>query len=151
MKVTRLQVDDIPFVLDTSEECGLCLWSANAYRAELARGDSIMLKATDANEQFAGFAVGRIFEVSSGERSVELTNIGTPQRVRGQGFGSLLLRSFLERCRAARAESVVLEVRESNHVAIRFYRHFGFHSAGRRERFYSNPEEDAITMQLVLA
>jgi len=150
MKVAKLQVHDIPLVLETSAECGLCLWSANAYRAELARGDSIMLKATTDDGEFAGFAVGRIFELSDGLKSVELTNIGTPQAFRGQRVGSLLLRSFLERCRAARASTIILEVRESNDNAIQFYEHFGFSRAGRRKSFYSDPQEDALTMSLAL-
>ena len=150
MKIAKLTVDDIPQVLDTSIECGLCLWSADAYRSELAREDSIMLKVENLKGVFVGFAVGRIFDLGSSGMSVELTNIGVRQPFRQQGFGSILLRSFLEKCHEVKASFVILEVRESNRVAVRFYEHFGFSKIGRRKGFYSKPIEDALTMRLSL-
>jgi [ribosomal protein S18]-alanine N-acetyltransferase len=148
MKIARLKSNDIPDVLSTAEECKLCIWSAEAYRSELARDDSIMLRASDPGGQFVGFAVGRVFDLGGGRKSVELTNIGVRQAFRNQGFGSLLLRSFLNHCRATGVDSVVLEVRESNASAIRFYERFGFARAGRRKGFYSDPREDGLTMRL---
>ena len=148
--VSRLQLRDIPEVLNISVECGLCLWSADAYKAELIREDSIMLKISEHDGPLLGFAVGRIFEFGKEEFTVELTNIGVSQQVRHQGFGSLLLRSFLNRCIAAGAHYVILEVRLSNRPAIEFYKKFGFGQTGRRRGFYSNPFEDALTMRLKL-
>ena len=150
MKIARLVTNDIPDVLSTAEECGLCIWSAEAYRSELARDDTIMLKSTEPGGQFVGFAVGRVFDLGDAKKSVELTNIGVRKTFHGQGFGSLLLRSFLNHCNAFGVDSVILEVRESNATAIRFYRHFGFVKAGRRKLFYSDPQEDGLTMRLTL-
>ena len=150
MKIARLKTADIPDVLSTAEECGLCIWSAEAYRTELARDDTIMLKATDQSGQFVGFAVGRVFDLGSDQKSVELTNIGVRQAFHDQGFGSLLFRSFLNHCGAFGVDSVILEVRESNTRARRFYSYFGFISAGRRKGFYSDPPEDGLTMRLDL-
>jgi len=80
MLIARLTADDIPLVLETSIECRLCLWSADAYRSELTRNDSIMLKAETSSGAFAGFAVGRTFDMGAKGRSVELTNIGVRRR-----------------------------------------------------------------------
>ena len=151
MEIARLTVKDIPRVLETSVECGLCLWSADAYRFELARTDSIMLKVETDDGKFVGFAVGRSFDLGAEGRSVELTNIGVRQVFQGQHFGSLLLRSFLSKCLNSQVSNVVLEVRETNRTARRFYEHFGFIVTGRRTRFYSDPPEDALTMMLHLA
>lgn len=148
--VSRLQISDIPEVLEISVECGLCLWSADAYRAELVREDSIMLKISEHGDPPLGFAVGRIFDFGNHEFTVELTNIGLKQRIRRQGFGSLLLKSFLNNCMAAGANYVILEVRVSNRSAIEFYEKFGFIETGRRRGFYSDPLEDALTMRLKL-
>jgi ribosomal-protein-alanine N-acetyltransferase len=150
LRVSDLTAADIPAVLEISQECGLCLWSADAYRSELARDDSIMLKLADNDSGLAGFAVGRVFDFGNGQRSVELTNIGLRETFRGQGFGQQLLKSFLDRCQSRRVRSVVLEVRMSNAAAISFYRKFGFDKTGRRRGFYSNPFEDALTMRLTL-
>lgn len=151
MRIARLKAADIPDVLSTAEECRLCIWSAEAYRSEIARDDSIMLRASDLNGEFAGFAVGRVFDLGGDKKSVELTNIGVRQAFRNQGFGSLLLRSFLNHCRGVGVDSVVLEVRESNANAIRFYERLGFVLTGRRKGFYSDPREDGLTMRLALS
>jgi ribosomal-protein-alanine N-acetyltransferase len=148
--VSKLQLRDIPDVLDISVECGLCLWSSDAYRAELIREDSIMLKIAEPEGQVLGFAVGRIFDFGNNEFTVELTNIGLRQTVRHQGFGSILLKAFLNRCATAGANYVILEVRVSNRSAIEFYEKFGFVRTGRRRGFYADPFEDALTMRLKL-
>ena len=147
-----MTVQDIPDVLAISVECGLCLWSSDAYRAELVRQDSILLKVTgEESNAPIGFAVGRIFDFSTNVFTVELTNIGVRQQYRNQGLGSLLLKHFLNRCQSVGASSVILEVRVSNATAIRFYEKFGFQPAGRRRGFYSLPFEDALTMRLDIA
>jgi [ribosomal protein S18]-alanine N-acetyltransferase len=148
--VSRLTVRDIPEVLEISVECGLCLWSADAYRAELIREDSIMIKISDPDGPPLGFAVGRIFDFGNNEFTVELTNIGLRQTIRRQGFGSVLLKSFLNQCSSAGVAYVILEVRVSNRPAIAFYEKFGFVQTGRRRGFYSDPLEDALTMRLQL-
>ena len=148
--VSRLTGRDIPEILNISMECGLCLWSADAYRAELVREDSIMIKISEPDGPPVGFAVGRIFDFGGGEFTVELTNIGLRQGIRRQGFGSVLLKSFLNHCVAAGATYVILEVRVSNKPAITFYEKFGFVQTGRRRGFYSDPHEDALTMRLQL-
>jgi ribosomal-protein-alanine N-acetyltransferase len=148
--VSKLTLRDIPDVLDISAECGLCLWSAEAYRAELVREDSIMLKLCAPDEVPLGFAVGRIFEYGDNEFTVELTNIGLRQAIRGQGFGSILLKSFLSACMTFGADFVILEVRISNKSAVGFYEKFGFVPTGRRRGFYADPVEDALTMRLKL-
>jgi ribosomal-protein-alanine N-acetyltransferase len=150
ISVSNLTVRDVPSILDISIECGLCLWSADAYRAEIIRDDAIMLKLADADKSVVGFAVGRIFEIGREKYTVELTNIGLRQTIRNQGFGRLLLKAFLDRCDGVGAFSVILEVRESNAAAIGFYKKFGFETTGRRRGFYAAPFEDALTMQLEL-
>lgn len=151
VRVRRLQLSDIPRILEISIECGLCLWTQEAYRSELERDDSITLKLVDDANSTVGFAVGRIFEMAAGSHTVELTNIGLTQAFRNQGFGAVLLKCFLERSRELGVSSVILEVRVSNLTAIRFYERFGFVSSGRRRGFYSDPFEDALTMRLLLS
>ena len=43
---------------------------------------------------------------------------------------------------------IMLDVRESNSVAIRFYRRHGFAEDGIRKKYYENPTENAILMSL---
>ena len=45
---------------------------------------------------------------------------------------------------------MTLEVRESNLPARNLYTRFGFQTVGRRRRYYTLPEEDAILMTKVM-
>ena len=81
----------------------------------------------------------------------EIENIVVEESVRRQRLGTRLLLELQEVARAERAQAIFLEVRESNHAARAFYEHRGFQQSGRRGRYYSQPDEDAITYRLSLA
>lgn len=63
-----------------------------------------------------------------------------------QGFGSILLLELLKAARDRGLEQATLEVRASNQAAQSLYQKFGFQTAGRRRRYYANPEEDALIL-----
>ncbi len=79
---------------------------------------------------------------------VTLLNIAIDPCFQGQGYGSKLLEAFLEFCQHREAESVWLEVRESNITASRLYQNLGFNEVDRRRDYYPtmNGKEDAIIM-----
>ena len=95
--------------------------------------------------QLQGFLVAH--EVA-GEWEIE--NIIIEERVRRQHLGTRLLFELLAVARAERAQAIFLEVRESNQAARAFYERRGFQQSGRRARYYSQPDEDAITYRLNL-
>ena len=74
----------------------------------------------------------------------ELENVVVKSTFRRKGAGTALLNELLIRARAAKSESVFLEVRESNQAARALYLKSGFEQKGRRQGYYSNPPEDAI-------
>jgi ribosomal-protein-alanine N-acetyltransferase len=80
----------------------------------------------------------------------ELGDIAVLPELRGTGIGRHLLRESLRAARARGARSLYLEVRETNAVARRMYETDGFEVVGVRERYYSEPVEDAIVMRLDL-
>jgi ribosomal-protein-alanine acetyltransferase len=81
----------------------------------------------------------------------EILNLAVDAAVRRQGIGAALLGHVLERARNSGARRVFLEVRESNRPAQLFYTRYGFLPGGRRPRYYSQPEEDAVILSLALA
>ena len=89
----------------------------------------------------AGFISGRRIAVEA-----EILNLVVKQEFRRQGLGQALVRVVLERFCQDGALQVFLEVRESNHSAISFYRRLGFREIGRREGYYSDPPEAALVM-----
>jgi ribosomal-protein-alanine N-acetyltransferase len=83
-------------------------------------------------------------------RDWEIENILVAKGHQRQGIGGKLLRRFVERARSESAANVFLEVRESNRAAIALYSANGFQEHGRRKRYYSNPEEDALLLRLTI-
>lgn len=84
------------------------------------------------------------------EHEWELENIAVANENRRRGFGSRILGELLSMAKQEKADAVFLEVRESNRAARAFYEKWTFHETGRRSRYYSQPEEDAIVYRLAL-
>ncbi|HXM23075.1 MAG TPA: ribosomal protein S18-alanine N-acetyltransferase [Terriglobales bacterium] len=81
----------------------------------------------------------------------EIENIAVAEPARRRGLGTRLLAEFLDLARARGADTVFLEVRESNLPARRLYEKWAFVESGRRKRYYREPEEDAIVYQIGFA
>ena len=77
------------------------------------------------------------------------TIVVAPQHQR-RGLGAFLVRALAEELRKVQVSELILEVRASNRTAVGFYRAYGFEEAGRRVRYYADPEEDAVLMRLKL-
>jgi ribosomal-protein-alanine N-acetyltransferase len=63
---------------------------------------------------------------------------------RGLGLGEWLLLTLLEVGQALGAKTATLEVRPSNEPALALYQKYQFEEAGRRPRYYSDNDEDAL-------
>jgi ribosomal-protein-alanine N-acetyltransferase len=75
-----------------------------------------------------------------------VNKIATHPAVRGEGHGRRVMRDAIDAARERRAASLVLEVRQSNAEALRFYRAFGFVEVGRRKRYYKDGEDARVMM-----
>lgn len=75
----------------------------------------------------------------------EIENIVIAPAWLRRGLGSALLKNFLEFAQKSGAESVLLEVRESNHAARSLYEKLGFRASGIRPDYYRQPTENAVT------
>ena len=139
---------DLLEVVEIEEECGLSIWGWDAYRAELARREAVMLgaryrarAACDGGRIIGGYIAARVV---AGE--LHINNIGVREEMRRGGVGSALLRAALERGARYGARTALLEVRVSNEVAQALYRRHGFLTVGRRRGYYKEPTEDALIM-----
>ena len=65
-----------------------------------------------------------------------------------QRIGEGLLLSVIDMAAKLGTRVVTLEVRESNHPARQMYVKYGFHEVGRRPRYYSDNQEDAVLMSI---
>jgi ribosomal-protein-alanine N-acetyltransferase len=91
------------------------------------------------------FLIGRILG-----NEWEIENMVVAESLRRQGIGKMLLDKFLAASRTEGAKAAFLEVRESNVAARRLYEGRGFAENGRRQRYYTEPAEDAILYQIFL-
>lgn len=76
-----------------------------------------------------------------------ITNIAVKADYRRMGFADQLLGYMEEMAYRNGATSMLLEVRESNTPAHGLYIKHGFYKIGIRQRYYSNPVEDAFIMR----
>jgi [ribosomal protein S18]-alanine N-acetyltransferase len=77
-----------------------------------------------------------------------ILNIAVAPHVRGKRFGERLLTEIISLFRERRIRDVYLDVREGNHAARKLYVKLGFHTIGRRKRYYRETGEDALVMNL---
>lgn len=85
---------------------------------------------------------------------LHVLNLCVAPSAQGAGAGLALLREAVRMARNQRLEGLLLEVRPSNHRAIRLYERFGFKSIGRRKNYYParhRSREDAIVMRFSFA
>ncbi len=94
-----------------------------------------------------GYAV-----MSMGAGEAHLLTVVVRPECRGNGLGKLLVRHLLHIAQDHKAESILLEVRPSNKVAVYMYRNLGFNEVGTRPNYYPSHDgrEDAIIMALTL-
>ncbi len=125
-------------------------WPRLAYVAALdpeAEPPRIALVAEDMEAGgVQGFAVASLVPPQA-----ELETIAVAAEVRRRGVARRILIAITEELRAAKVTEVLLEVRASNLPALAFYRAQGFEITGRRPRYYADPIEDAVLLELHLA
>ena len=77
----------------------------------------------------------------------EIHRIAVKDEYRRSGVAGVLLHEMFTVLQERGIVSVHLEVRESNHGAIKLYEKFGFMIKGRRQRYYQETGEDALILE----
>ncbi|MBS0170061.1 MAG: ribosomal protein S18-alanine N-acetyltransferase [Nitrospira sp.] len=120
-----------------------------------------MLAAELSGNQFARFLVAKCPDPISGARVIagyfcywivfeelRLMNLAVLSPFRRQGLATKLVCTALRSGVARGATRAMLEVRTSNLEARSLYERLGFCQTATRARYYVNPEEDAVLMEL---
>jgi len=81
---------------------------------------------------------------------MHVLKVAVTPALRGQGIASWLLERCFNQSVDQGARSAHLEVRPSNNPAVELYQKLGFDLVGRRPKYYSDTEEDALLMMKVL-
>jgi ribosomal-protein-alanine N-acetyltransferase len=116
-------------------------WPAHAFEQELRGNRLARYIVARAGAHVVGFA-GVWLMVDD----AHVTTFGVHPDWRRQGIGRQLLLNLAELAVTIGARRMTLEVRASNEAAQALYRSFGFEIAGRRPRYYTDDDEDALVM-----
>jgi ribosomal-protein-alanine N-acetyltransferase len=117
-------------------------WTRGMFASSLTAGGAGVFVVANQDDSVVGYGMAQSVRDES-----ELLNIAVSPDWRRHGIGSMLLDAIIERCRAAGALEMWLEVRASNSDARRLYETRGFVAVGVRKRYYDAPREDAIVLR----
>ncbi|MGA3068778.1 MAG: GNAT family N-acetyltransferase [Terracidiphilus sp.] len=151
LRIRRMALADLAPVI----ELALSLkdaphWPRSAYLAALdpdAAPPRIALVAEDLETgAVQGVAVASLLPPQA-----ELETIAVAPEVQRRGLACRILIAMADELKKALVTEVLVEVRASNSAALAFYRAQGFAITGRRPRYYADPIEDAVLLDLRLA
>lgn len=133
--------DDLEAVAAIESEVYEFPWTAGIFADCLRVGYACWVMELDGT--LAGYGI-----VSSGAGEAHILNLCIAPEYQRQGHGRRLLSRLLDLSRWYRVNSIFLEVRPSNHRAIRMYEALGFACVGRRPNYYpaAQGREDALIM-----
>ena len=136
---------DIPALLELDRAAPAAAhWSESEYR-RLFTKDTGRVTLVIEGDYVQGFVAGRDLGLEW-----EIENIVVADATRRRGLGERLVGELLGLAGSRGAQSVFLEVRESNGAARRLYSKMGFIEIGCRRSYYKDPEEDALLYEKIV-
>ena len=143
----RLRASDAPFIARLHSEGFHHPWNDGEFRSLLGQGPVFGFIARPVGEMHnpAGFVLARLV---AGE--AEILTIAVAKGERRAGLGRKLMAEVMRVLHMQRAESLFLEVDETNAAAVGLYRKLGFREVGKRTSYYESPSgrTNALVMRL---
>ena len=137
--IDSFSIEDADNIAELEKQCFSTPWSAKGITDSYNNGTTFFVARTD--KETVGYA-GVQITADIGF----VTNIAVNINYRGKGIGKALTNSLCYAAIQRGCDSITLEVRPSNTVAIGLYKSLGFVEVGRRPKFYTEPIEDAVLM-----
>lgn len=136
-----MQVADIPQVMGIENEVFPTPWPEHAFQRELTRNELAHCYTLEREEKVVGY--GCLWLIVD---EAHISTLASSPEWRSHGLGELLLLTLLHEAIALGAVMATLEVRVSNAVAQALYSKYGFGVVGRRKKYYTDNQEDALLM-----
>lgn len=139
--VEQMTFGDLREVVEIEHET-ISPWSLAQLEAELHQSAGWQFVARcPARERIVGYACGK-----GAADEAEIYKIVVAFAERRQGVGSVLLQYVLQHLAKKGYKRCYLEMRASNAAARHLYEKNGFVAIAAREKYYNNPQEDAVVM-----
>lgn len=142
--VRRMTMEDGAAVAEMEHQLFTDSWSEKSVLETLEQPNSICLMA-----EKAGRAAGYVLAYTAADEA-EIARIAVAKELQRQGVAHALLEELEMLCRTGGMAKILLDVRSGNAAARALYTKCGFREDGIRQRFYQDPEEDAILMSRTL-
>lgn len=143
-EIMEMKEADLDEVMAIERSSFAAPWSKRLFRETLAFPLSVNFVARKkVDNTMVGYAN---FYLIGNE--AHMLNIAIALESRRKGFAEKLLARALQVLKEKKAAEFFLEVRESNADAIKLYRKFGFTMIGKRKKYYTETNEDAIVMHM---
>ncbi len=139
LRIRRLTYADLPQVVAVERRAFPTPWSLAMFVLELSKAGGHCLVALR-EEVVLGYLICSRFDTV-----FHVMNVAVDPVLRRQGIATALLNRLLAEVGDPQAQ-YTLEVRPSNHEAIRLYDRLGFLGVGHRPRYYQDNGEDALIM-----
>ena len=140
-----MKESDIPEVMAIEKRAYFEAWNKSFFRSCVRDGFSCWVLERDG--AILGYGV-----MSLEEKNARIMNLCVQPDCQGQGLGRWILSHLLEQAHHSDADIAILEVRPSNHMAVKLYKSMGFADAGVEYTYYLTRTgwEDAVVMTLAL-
>lgn len=141
-RIRSMRESDIARVMPIELESFPSPWTPLAYAMELRYNNQAVYQVL---EDEGGSLIGYT-GVWHSRGNCSVLRIAVDDRYRKQGWGAVLLDNIITCAQKDGCTTVSLEVRVSNEKAISFYKGKGFTSSHLIKDFYTDPDEDALSM-----
>lgn len=138
--IRRMRREDVADVAELERKIFTDAWSERAIQETLDQKQTMILLAYE-DKRLIGYLI-LYFVLEDGE----IARIAVEDSYRRQGVATKMLRELECLCEDNGVNKLLLDVRESNEGACRFYEKQGFVRDGVRKNYYSDPAEDGILM-----
>lgn len=142
--IRRMRREDVADVAELERKIFTDAWSEKAIQETLEQKQTMTLLAYE-DKRLIGYLI-LYFVLEEGE----IARIAVEDAYRRQGVASKMLSELEYLCEDNGVNKLLLDVRESNETACRFYERQGFVRDGIRKNYYSDPVEDGILMSCEL-
>jgi [ribosomal protein S18]-alanine N-acetyltransferase len=136
----HLKLADIPAVEQVERRSYPTPWSRTMFAGEIEKPTSRCYGAFD-GDRLAGYLI-----VSRYVDAWHVMNVAIDEPYRRRGLAEQMLRQLIADTDGDGTRGYTLEVRVSNHGAIRLYERIGFTPTGIRRGYYTDNREDALIM-----